>query len=344
VTLPPDDLPRSPTGRVPQWVYDENAGWPTAHDRWRGATAGPGSVGWVQPPYQGTAVDSLAPWRRRLQPFLVAFVVLVGVAGLVAGAAQRNSGWFADSLAGTSGTTANLFAPTLPSPAGRTFPIPGVEELAAPRGVPPVISVPSTRYSFTKTQTAPDGRTVPVAWSPCRTIHYVVNTTGAPADFSPQVVMAMADLTAATGLQFVADGVTGEPPAPSRAYFQPERYGDRWAPVLIAFGDAGTLPALAGDVAGVGGYASATDDGSGLMVAVTGDVYVDSAVLAMPNVQGAPAYLPVLRHELGHLLGLGHVDDLTQLMNPATTTLTAYQDGDLTGLAALGRGACAPDL
>lgn len=35
VTFPPDDLPRSPTGRVPQWVLDEAAGTPTAPTAWR---------------------------------------------------------------------------------------------------------------------------------------------------------------------------------------------------------------------------------------------------------------------------------------------------------------------
>ncbi|MDX5317789.1 MAG: hypothetical protein LPK38_00260 [Actinomycetes bacterium] len=43
-------------------------------------------------------------------------------------------------------------------------------------------------------------------------------------------------------------------------------------------------------------------------------------------------------------MGLDHVEDPTQLMNPVTTTVTTFQDGDLTGLAALGQGACAPGL
>lgn len=35
MTFPPDDLPRSPTGRVPQWVLDEAAGTPVPPTGWR---------------------------------------------------------------------------------------------------------------------------------------------------------------------------------------------------------------------------------------------------------------------------------------------------------------------
>ena len=53
----------------------------------------------------------------------------------------------------------------------------------------------------------------------------------------------------------------------------------------------------------------------------------------------------VVLHELGHLVGLGHVSDQTQLMFPeGSLATTAYAGGDLAGLARLGQGACAPWL
>jgi hypothetical protein len=44
----------------------------------------------------------------------------------------------------------------------------------------------------------------------------------------------------------------------------------------------------------------------------------------------------VFLHELGHMMGLGHVNDPAQLMYPVATTRTAYGTGDLEGLYHLG--------
>ncbi len=54
----------------------------------------------------------------------------------------------------------------------------------------------------------------------------------------------------------------------------------------------------------------------------------------------------VILHEFGHLVGLDHVNDRAQVMYPRSGpgSPTAFQRGDLTGLAALGLGACQPDV
>ena len=52
-----------------------------------------------------------------------------------------------------------------------------------------------------------------------------------------------------------------------------------------------------------------------------------------------------MQHELGHLVGLDHVQAATQLMYPETTSdLTDFAPGDRQGLAALGRGTCFPEI
>jgi len=54
--------------------------------------------------------------------------------------------------------------------------------------------------------------------------------------------------------------------------------------------------------------------------------------------------VPVLRHELGHVVGLDHVGDRDQMMHPSSSDVLTFQEGDLAGLAQLGEGACAPGL
>ena len=45
-------------------------------------------------------------------------------------------------------------------------------------------------------------------------------------------------------------------------------------------------------------------------------------------------------HELGHVVGLAHVHDASELMNPENVGLTRLGPGDRAGLAALGSGRC----
>ncbi|HEY0215184.1 MAG TPA: matrixin family metalloprotease [Cellulomonas sp.] len=257
-------------------------------------------------------------------------------------AAVYGSRWLPHLQVGADGAF-SLVGGGLPLPAAtdRTYPRPGVEELET-RLVPAVTTVdPGTGYAFQETQTDAAGVTVPVAWSPCRPVHLVVDPTGAPADFLTVVTTAAAEVSAATGLVLVVDGTTTEAAAPEREAYLPEQYGDRWAPALVRFTDDATVPGLAGDVVGLAGVQIVHDPTADRSFLVSGTVYLDSTLLADPS--ATTWYPAVLRHELGHLVGLDHVADPAQLMYP-TTTVQTFQPGDLAGLALLGRGACAPGI
>ncbi len=215
----------------------------------------------------------------------------------------------------------------------------GHEEAGAPLGSPPVVAWDGvSRFGFE--YTSDDGR--PVAWSPCRPVHYVVNPAGGPARLLADTRKVADEVAAATGLTIVFDGLTSETAATGRASVQPALYGDRWAPVLIEFASAEQVPALAGPVTGLGVSAYTEGGPAGEKVLVTGHLTLDTSLLQEPSMSREPAYVAVLRHEWGHVLGLAHVDDSTQLMDPVVSAVRTFQNGDLYGLALLGGGVCAP--
>jgi hypothetical protein len=198
-------------------------------------------------------------------------------------------------------------------------------------------------HAFTTLQ---DDGVTPVAYDPCEPVHYVLSPGGAPDGAEPLVHAAVARIGEVTGLRFVYDGYSEEPMLVDRPVYQPERYGDRWPPVLIGWQTEQEQPDLAGDVIGQAGSA-AVSLGSGPRVYVTGTVALDGPQITplLERRNGRAVVQAVVLHELGHLVGLAHVDDADQLMFPEVQDdLTELADGDLTGLARLGAGPCVPEL
>jgi hypothetical protein len=226
---------------------------------------------------------------------------------------------------------------------GTRIPPASTEESAHALGTPAPIPAGSGGYEVLEHQ--PGNAKAPVAFDPCRPVHYVVNPAGEPADGQQVVADAIARLQETTGLRFVADGATTESPSKERPAYQPRRYDpSRWAPVLIAWSDEQSYPALAGYIIGIGGP-RAWSTSSGHLAYVSGQVVLD-------RVQLDPAQLPdrtvaraVILHELGHLVGLDHTADRSQLMfSEAEFNVRDYGAGDLRGLALVGTQACVPEL
>jgi len=199
----------------------------------------------------------------------------------------------------------------------------------------------SEQYKFLMTQRRSEA---PVTFDPCRPIEYVVRSEGGPTNGLDVIQRAVADTSEATGLVFRYVGPTDESPAPPRSHYQPDRYGDKWAPVLIAWSGPTETDALAGNVTGVTFQKPTVADNR--LYYVSGTIALDADDLAAAGGSVPPErVLPTIRHELAHLVGLGHIQDPSQLMNPhGNRFLETFNDGDLTGLQQLGQGKCSDNL
>ena len=213
--------------------------------------------------------------------------------------------------------------------------------------------IPTLPPAYSFSAVASDGCT-PVRWNPCAPVRFVVNPAGAPPGGPEDVRQAFRRLGQATGITYVDGGLTDERSAGERAAYQPERYGRRWAPVLVEWRTE------------AGGTGEVQLVGVGLPVR-SGDVYVSGRLSLNPaavtharaRTRLAPGFGSpdgtgpigpsgvtwgrVVLHELAHVAGLGHTRDPTQLMYPETTEQTTrparFAAGDRAGLRHLGRGA-----
>ena len=220
-------------------------------------------------------------------------------------------------------------------------PPPGLGEAATPLGRPQAPPEPSKSFKFLAVNS--DGS--PVGYSPCRPLHYVVDARLAPEGAAGLVPAAIQAISRATGIQFVNDGVTDEQPSARRAPYQPEKYGDRWAPLLISWTTPEVAPKLGGKVIGTGG-STLYSYGNGPKSYVTGSLELDAPQMAVElgRPDGTSYASAVILHELAHVMGLEHVNDPFQLMYPEIGSPEGLAAGDLNGLYRLGKAPCRKDL
>jgi len=162
------------------------------------------------------------------------------------------------------------------------FPTPGYEESLKPLGMPETLVTISNSYRFIEYQS--DNAT-PVAYDPCRPIHFVIRPQGEPVGGEQIVMDAISRVSQATGLLFIYDGTTTETPSFQRSAYQPGRYGDHWAPVLISWVTPQENPDFAAGVAGKSG-SMAMIPANGPKIYVTGIVELDA--MKMTNMLRTP--------------------------------------------------------
>jgi hypothetical protein len=209
-----------------------------------------------------------------------------------------------------------------------------------PLGEPPHVATGVGTFTFAQHQpSAPD---TPVTYDPCEVIYVEINDGLAPPAGELIVRHALDEVSRATGLQFAVEGTTERLPNESSVAPSLGALGGDWPPVLIAWTTPNQLPDLSGEIAGVGGSQAVKDPLREHWRYVTGTVALDAPTLAelLTQPEGERLAQAIVMHELGHLVGLGHVDDPSELMHEDNLGLVTFGPGDLEGLAQLGRGRC----
>lgn len=184
---------------------------------------------------------------------------------------------------------------------------------------------------------------LPTRWNPCQPIHYVVNASLAPSGSIADVHESVSRISAATGIVFEYEGPTDEEASVRREVFQPDLYGDRWAPVLIAWADPddSDIPFERDDHVAAGVAVPVIPPTRFEDVYVSGWIALNADDPNLPGFAYPGQQGPVILHELGHLMGLGHVKTVGELMHPSGGGAVDLGPGDLEGLRELGAsGGC----
>lgn len=174
-------------------------------------------------------------------------------------------------------------------------------------------------------------------WNGCAAIPFYLNTSHAPKSALSLVKQSFAKVSAATGLKFYYAGARTYVPWARKNAFDDQPDG-----ITIAWSTPKSVPDLGGGPIGVGGPQYHHDDALDREVNYAGGVVLDRTFkrwkggFITRNTKAAIGQ--VLLHEIGHAIGLDHVNDTRQIMYPSQQTITRgrYQAGDLAGLHALG--------
>ena len=272
------------------------------------------------------------PARSRRGP--LALLAVVVVVALIGGAALLAGGGSSDNEGGTD--PADVQAAAV-APANASCPAEG--HLNRDRRATGELPF---SYSFLFADAA---GCIPWRFDPCRPVHYVTNTALAPPGALDDLREAFARISRASGMEFVHDGPTDERWAADRPPYQPDRYGDRWAPILVSWSRLGNEGRNDVIIAGRGNPVPV--DG----VLVTGhlDLNVDARTdraRTTPLENGFGEGITwgrVMLHELSHVFGLGHVQSPSNIMHEELTEHTLrtaeFGIGDLQAYRVIGREA-----
>ena len=160
----------------------------------------------------------------------------------------------------------------------------------------------------------------PARWDPCSALKWKLVGAGVPSVLSTEVYAAMDALNTGTGLDFIFEegGTSADlqnPPANT---------------LVIGVGVKSMNPRVAGSTR------VKYSRNALLSIRISGAVVTLNPVILKHRVRSFNFVTPVLLHELGHSVGLSHVNDPTDIMFAKLVNRTAYEQSDLDKLALVG--------
>jgi hypothetical protein len=173
----------------------------------------------------------------------------------------------------------------------------------------------------------------PVRWCASQ-VEVVINDSQAPAGARKDLEAALSRISALSGIRFVVVGESDR--IPDKNYHLSP--GSPYPPVLIAWAYESQTDMLNPNISAAAVANPAETDGGLRYVTGSLAINVDHDVLYRPGFGAGMSRGNLYLHELGHVLGLAHVDDESMLMNPTVGSRSpdGFAKGDRRGLLALG--------
>lgn len=221
---------------------------------------------------------------------------------------------------------------------------PGTYQVNVNVGSRRLASAQVTILPIARPWTPPDGWQQPAGWSilnggatylPCSTVQWFWDAAGQPggtAQMLPTTRQALDRISRATGLTFV------ETANPAEATLTFDWKFDNSYPGAAGYG-GGSSHTGTGKVTLNPNHWWVVDTWAGFGPKTADYVFPDGAV----GWQTADGNGDLILHEVGHALGLGHVDDPLQTMHPNSSTgRDGFGPGDLAGLSQMYLGQPCP--
>ena len=211
------------------------------------------------------------------------------------------------------------------SPTTKPIPAPSTPK-PSPTASPVLPDAPAGSFKFSDL----DKSGLPIRFEACKLLTWSVYGSDQEIALTREAMVLLETSTGMTLKEVAYDGflplIDPLPSSPS------SRTG-----IVVRWSSEAEVPDLAGSVAGV--TQSLWWSLGGKSWRSFSAISLESTGETLTRVGGNSAW-SVLLHELGHAVGLAHVEDLNQIMFPTTWygTSDRYQQGDLAGLARVGRG------